>query len=78
MAYKMNGLQYVSLPSSEDDVSTSCMPSGGRIVTLLLRTILPGDEIIKDDLRGCAVLFSKTSITTGAFFSEGFFFWGKS
>ena len=49
---------YVSSPSSEDDVSTSCMPSGGRIVTLLLRTILPGDEIIKDDLRGCAVLFS--------------------
>ena len=49
---------HVSLPSSEDDVSTSCMPSGGRIVTLLLRTILPGDEIINDDLRGWAVLFS--------------------
>ena len=62
------------LPSSSDDVvSTSAMPSGGKIVTLRFRTGLPGDDTINDDLRGCAVLFSYTPITTGGFLSEGFF-----
>ena len=71
-----NILSEMNLPlpsSSEDEVSTSAMPSGGKIVTLRFRTGLPGDDTINDDLRGCAVLFSYTPITTGGFLSEGFF-----
>ena len=51
-------------------------PLAEGIVTLLLRTILKPNEIIKHDLRGCADFFSKTSITTGAFLSLKLTFFG--